>query len=113
VDRNVEIGWAAGLFEGEGWISVFNTRQRFPGWQVGIAMTDEDVIRKFAAIIGIGVVNGPYFRNGRKAIWQWKVTKRSDVLSFLNVVLPHLGARRASRVQECIADMVPQKPYIA
>jgi hypothetical protein len=54
-----EIAWAAGLFEGEGCISHM---QRGSGLdlQIALAMTDEEVVRRFDAVVDRGRVYGPY-----------------------------------------------------
>jgi hypothetical protein len=81
-------------------------------------MSDEDTVRKFATIIGVGRLYGPYERpltakgTKRKPIFLWKVTDQEGVLAFLSIMLPHLSVRRLARALECLADMIVQKPYI-
>lgn len=90
-----EVAWLAGLVEGEG--SFHLHRGRRPRLQV--SMTDEDVIRKAHAMVGVGSVGGPYQSEGkRKAYWQWNVYG-AEVIELL---LPHLGLRRAARAQEVL-----------
>jgi hypothetical protein len=55
-----EIAWAAGLFEGEGCISYIRPWGREPDIQAALAMTDEDVVRRFDEIVDRGRVYGPY-----------------------------------------------------
>jgi hypothetical protein len=45
-----EIAWAAGLFEGEGSITRFGRPGKFD-LRVSLNMTDEDVVRRFDAIV--------------------------------------------------------------
>lgn len=50
-----EIAWAAGLFEGEGCITVSNGRP-----VMRLNSTDADTPRRFCEIVGAGKVYGPY-----------------------------------------------------
>ena len=74
--------WAAGLFEGEGSI-VFYSRQdrKWKGrMQMNIRSTDEDVIDRFMAVVGLGVKNGPYVREGnRKPQWMWQLLSQVEI----------------------------------
>jgi len=70
----LDTAWAAGLFEGEGsvcWLNMSTTNQRrVPN--LGLSTTDEDVIRRFHSIVGVGFVYGPYSNSGvgDKPYWQ-------------------------------------------
>lgn len=96
------IAWAAGLFEGEGCINAANAK-RSPS--LAIAMTDEDVLRKFYAIIGLGSLNGPYRadRPGWKPIWMWHCGGHKQVQAVLAAMYPFLCSRRQSRALEVLA----------
>lgn len=97
--NDVEIAWAAGLFEGEGSCYVGHAGQRQP--IVVLSMTDEDVVRRFARIIGRGNVQS-YRRPPRKRYWRWSVQSKDDVLAVLGVLWPLLGARRQEAATEVI-----------
>src|SRR3990167_5406713 len=56
----IEIAWAAGLFEGEGCISVHRSKGRRPQPKLNIAMTDLEPMERFAKALGVGNVTGPY-----------------------------------------------------
>lgn len=105
---HADIAWAAGLFEGEGTVVVqWSTRSPRKYVQLVIAMTDEDVVREFARVVGgVGSVNGPRMNGklGRKPIWKWSAagTKAETVLALPGFV-DRLGARRTSRIAECRA----------
>lgn len=96
----LEIAWAAGLFEGEGSIVFCNTQgYRFP--RISIKMCDQDVLEKFGKIVGIERLNGPYETKQTQANPQWKpayewhTSKKKEVARILSSFLPYLGARRA------------------
>jgi hypothetical protein len=98
-----ELGWIVALFEGEGCLS----RMR-KGWQAELKMTDEDVVSKFADIIGVGTVHGPYQARqvNFKPYWSWHCGKRQDILNFVALFAPLMGTRRADRMTECFNDLV-------
>jgi len=96
MDDQQRIAWAAGLFEGEGSISSSRERQvRLRLW-----MTDEDVVRRFCEIVGVGHVKGPYgpYDRGTKQLWAWDLIKKADVKKVLEMFQPWLGARRLDQI---------------
>ena len=99
VIRAEEIAWAAGLFEGEGSVS---TQGRAVVIQV--KMTDEDVIRRFDAVVGRGRVYGPYVWHGhdgcvRKPFWTW-LARDDAAFDVLERLLPWLCTRRVRQISE-------------
>ena len=94
------IAWAAGLFEGEGSISI--KRQTA---QLSLGMTDEDVVRRFYSIIGIGKIYGPY-RDKRKLthkqMWIWTIGGARQCQAVLAALWNHLGKRRKHKAEEAI-----------
>lgn len=103
--RETDVAWAAGLFEGEGCISIYaEDRPR-----LSMAMTDRDVMERFQSIVG-GLLNGPLprrmSRNGTlcQALWEWRLSGIDDVTRCLDAFLPYLGARRRARAADVIAQ---------
>lgn len=96
--------WAAGLFEGEGSISPLRRGEHtYPNLQ--LAMTDEDVVARFVAAVGVGRMRGPYgpyeSKDGsvRKPAWQWSASG-VNARAIMAWMLPLLGARRRARWEE-------------
>lgn len=90
------LAWAAGLFEGEGWIRVKPAHV-----ELGLKMTDEDVVRRFAEVLGIGYVDGPIQPSGnRKLIWTWHLAQGEFVRVFLEAIEPWMGKRRTAKIKE-------------
>jgi hypothetical protein len=56
-----EIAWAAGLFEGEGscYGTVRSDRYNTRRIRMNLRMTDQDVVERFAKVVGVGSVYGP------------------------------------------------------
>lgn len=94
----IEIAWAAGLFEGEGYI-VFPKGNSV---KLGLEMTDEDVVRKFRNIVACGTFTGPKQRPNRKPIWTWYINERDQVRNLIERFIPHLGRRRLEKALAAI-----------
>jgi len=56
----IDIAWATGLFEGEGTMGVFGNGATGKITTMALVMSDEQTVRRFAAIVGIGAIDGPY-----------------------------------------------------
>lgn len=105
-----DIAWAAGLFEGEGCVTLHKSsrigkhgQEYFYPW-LAMKMTDEDVIRRFAAVLG-GSVTGPCKQKNpnHKPYWNWKLTKIEEVQATLRSLWPYLGGRRRAKAAEVLA----------
>lgn len=103
---STEIAWAAGLFEGEG---SFFLNQHQHGRRASVAarlaMTDEDVVDRFAVIVGVGYRHKA--RDSGPAHWKplhgWATQAAPDVIFVAELFLPYLGQRRTAKAIEVIA----------
>lgn len=97
---DLELGWAAGLFEGEGCLTI--SSGTIP--RAKLRSTDEEVVRQFHRIVGFGRVREePYFlKNGHKMQWEWYALKR-EVPDVIALLYPLLGERRRARADELLA----------
>ena len=113
-DDPAERAWAAGLFEGEGSVSPVNHNHNGRSYRyirLTMQMTDEDVLRRFAAVMG-GRVTGPHSRGPLgpssavpdvgarpyKDYWSWAL--RGDIRPAVAAMWPWLGERRRARMTE-------------
>lgn len=97
-----DVAWAAGLFEGEG--SIVPSRRR-----LSLEMTDEDVVRRFVAVVGYGNVHKVQRRNrvnrdNHHTIYKWDCAKWAVTERVLLAFLPHLGLRRRTKAYEMLAN---------
>lgn len=100
------IAWAAGVFEGEG---SFHAGR---GVGMKVAMTDEDVVRRFADVMGWRVY-GPYLQKesrpgwskARKPIFHARVDNFEQVQAAIAMFWPWLGVRRRSRAAELLLSI--------
>jgi hypothetical protein len=106
----LEVAWAAGLFEGEG--SFHTHRHRSANEHVyaraTLAMTDEDVVRRFHRIVGVGkVLCRAECRPGRKPIWRWAAQSRQAYAHVVALFEPFLGERRKEQLALVAAQLTP------
>lgn len=95
--HEIEVAWAAGLFEGEGSFSTSLRNGKVATFRASLAMRDEDVVRRFHAVVGVGHV-----RFDKSGLWQWAAGSRSDVLHVAELLLPFLGQRRLTQIHAAI-----------
>lgn len=103
------IAWAAGLFEGEGCIRTTPETA-----QLSLAMSDEDVVRRFLAVIGIGAVYGPTVDKRKptyKPMWKWCVGGSAKVQAVLAALWAFLGERRKKKAELAIAQIALRAPH--
>ena len=122
MDINREsVAWAAGLFEGEGsivWCSLKNRNPKLEPWrvcQLSLHSTDEDVVRRFASVIGIGKVYGPYRYPtrevpNRKPSWYWGVQNFERCQFVLALLWPWLCNRRRNKALEVLRLELQERP---
>lgn len=102
-----EIAWASGLFEGEGCI-CFTGKYSVA---LGVNLTDHDTLERFARIVSVGRVTGPYQHTTSihgtvgKPMWSWKASQQDDVRKTLRRMLPWLGARRTTRAHDALTRL--------
>lgn len=107
-----QIGWAAGLFEGEGCFTPFKSKHLprksdggvsyivYPHAQ--ITMCDLDVLQRFHKIVGVGKLNGPHSPkrrdgNTRKPTYHWYAFYQ-EALKVTQLLAPFMGERRQAQI---------------
>lgn len=87
--------WAAGLFEGEGTVTVCRREPR-----LALKMTDLGTVEEFAAVLGVGKVYGPYRPlPPRRAYLYWVAAGRDGWIAWAQMS-PWLSQRRWERFDE-------------
>ena len=94
------IEWAAGLYEGEGFLS----RYRVNCWKLGIKMTDYDVIKAVHETMGVGNVSGPQHSPSaaphHKPWYNWSVYKKDAIFKVICDFYPYMCERRRAKFDE-------------
>lgn len=93
--------WMAGLFEGEGSISISKKK----GYcYLQLVSTDEDVLYKFARLADCKnkITYCPRRPHQTKDAWKWQVGNRQDVTRLLTEMMPFFGDRRTAKANEVL-----------
>ena len=102
--------WVAGIYEGEGSITVNNTKTS-KNLQLSVSSTDRDVIEKLYKTTGVGNIQGPYIRKHAnllkqpkeiKPMYRWAVYKKDDILHVCKGILPEMCGRRQAQIETII-----------
>ncbi len=103
-ERNpLEVAWAAGLFEGEGCVGIYPRPSGKVQIQIRLGMTDQDVVERFASIMGCGSIRkGQPGTGGEKPIYEWCVYEAERVREIVELLRPHLGIRRLAKAEEVL-----------
>lgn len=107
--KSEDVAYAAGLFEGEGSVTVarsFYTRRgekrtrKTPQVKLRVAMTDKEPVERFATIFG-GRVNGPYKyqKSHYKQYWVADIDSPPKVKLAIEAMLPFLSPRRRGQLE--------------
>lgn len=103
-----ERAWAAGLFEGEGCFGLYraNTgRHAYQYPRAEMTTTDEDVLRKFHEIVGVGGITGPHIDPRKptyKPKWHWTAVGHQPTQYLVILLWTWLCERRRSRAAEVL-----------
>jgi len=103
--NTLETAWLAGLLEGEGYFSFSlrkTTGAKYPC--ITLSMTDEDVVRKAASVMGTGVTER-YPETWKAKGWskQWRTRAYGEkALEILTQIRPYMGNRRGSVIDDII-----------
>lgn len=90
---DLELGWAAGIVDGEGHIRIGQDSRGRWMLQLSVGNTDKMMVEILKGLFG-GAVNGPYLPKKGRACYQWSVsTKRAGEV--LEKLLPVLVTKRA------------------
>ena len=96
--NDMELGWLAGFFDGEGWIASRNNGR---GITLAIENSDLDLLERVLQYTGEGHISGPRTRSPkRKSTWTWQVTDWPGSSRLLLAIYPLLSDRRKARVLE-------------
>jgi hypothetical protein len=94
-----EVAWAAGLFEGEGTMTL-NGVSRSP--RVKLSMVDRDIVQRFHRIVGVGQTCE--WNDGKNQPQLcWYSGAKNSVRIVIEMFLPYFGVRRKQRAAQVLA----------
>ena len=112
-----DLGWLVGILEGEGCFTADRHDAKYETryLRITLAMTDEDVMKRAATLLGARVM-GPYShpvnRPGKPIYRLVLVARKAEV--WMRKLLPHMGERRAGKIRELLEQWGqghnPQEP---
>lgn len=101
---DLELGWLAGLLEGEGSFSC-HYGQGHHNHVISLNMTDQDVVGRLLTITGMGTVRPRKVPSDCKPAWIWRVYRADHVEQLLLAVRPHMGQRRGARIDDILGHI--------
>ena len=75
--------------------------------QVELGMTDEDRVKQFYEIVGVGNITGPHCNPKKlhhKGIYRWKVGSFEDVQAVIAMLWLWLGRRRKAKAKKLLQE---------
>lgn len=91
--------WAAGLFEGEGYITLAHRKRGTAlGICLGMGMIDADVLERFRSVWQAGTIRGPQLKANRKPLWTWRCYSFEQAQAIIAAMWPWLCERRHGQI---------------
>jgi len=95
--KDTEIAWLAGLLEGEGCFYFRGTSY------IKLQMTDEDVIRRAADLMGRTYRRAEPRGSQKKVVFSFELCA-GHAIEFMKLILPYMCSRRTAKINEIIAQ---------
>ena len=104
--ENYDLAWAAGFFDGEGWAAP---RERGVAARINQAGLDgmPEVLLKFRRIVGVGRLKGPINEEGKRPLYYWEVSSRTDVSSVAELLGPWLCPLKRAQFEGALGAPPP------
>lgn len=93
---NPDLAWLVGLMEGEGSFCT-SQRGRYTLFTIAVAMTDHDVIKRAASLLGT-TVRAYDAKSTRQPLYQASIHGREHVRAYAHLLQPHMGTRRQQQI---------------
>lgn len=101
MSSEIDIAWAAGLFEGEGCVLLKRGKRIHP--HASMILTDLDVLTHFQHVVGCGAITTRRKAEAHhKDAWVWQVGSLDGVQRLADLFLPYLGQRRRAKFVEVL-----------
>lgn len=91
-----DLGWIAGLIDGEGSISIkqtFKYNKYTYSSEVRASNTVKEFLERLRDLTRLGNITSYQPKNNRKIIWYWRLNT-DDQLIFLNIITPYLYGKK-------------------
>lgn len=111
-----ELAWAAGFFDGEGYVSSIGNRQGRYYPYITLSQSGEQcpsTLIRFKEALGVGRITGPYSypsKVNRKPVWRYNTTRWNDTLKAVELLRPYLSEYKMADMERVIAKFVATAP---
>lgn len=107
--KETELAWAAGLFDGEGWVGG-DEPKRGKRLRLNLSQNDRYVLDRFKAAVGVGNVTGPYGpyqraldkNRNRKPHFQYDTQDRYHIWEIYSMLKPYLSPIKCQQFEIAI-----------
>lgn len=101
--NQIELGYVAGLIDGEGCIWARETKTGNIDVAVKVTSTDLDIVEKMFNFTGVGKIHGPYNNpEKKKPYWSWDLQRMREIREILSQVRPMMSLRRQKSIDEVL-----------
>jgi hypothetical protein len=100
-----QLAWAAGFFDGDGWVTSSRGASRRRKLQLGVAQSgDPEVLFRFRDAVGVpGNVTGPYARPPHKAVYRYTLQRFEYGQAVLAMLWPWLSEVKRRQAKTALA----------
>ncbi len=112
VRKRLELAWAAGFFDGEGWAGATGPRRRRtkqPHAQINQSDPDgvPEVLLRFRQAVGVGRIGGPALEAGKLPRYWWVASSRNDVERTYELLQSCLGELKRAEFRRAVSRSEP------
>jgi hypothetical protein len=97
----LDIYWAAGIMEGEGWFGVSRQAGAEKGLAARLTMTDKDVVDRFHSIFTFGTRSERKLPSGKTA-YTVAYSNQAKTAGLMMTLLTLMGSRRKAKIIEIL-----------
>src|SRR3990167_11068261 len=95
------LSWLAGLLAGEGCFVLNKRKGGYNQYAIQLMMTDEDVVSEAASLLKVPYIKCRAKTKSGKSLYR-TVAHGPYALLWMLQLQPHMGKRRAAKIQECV-----------
>lgn len=111
----IDIGWLAGIMDGEGTISLAKNsnvdgRARFRTPILSMTSTDREILERVQGLCGgcICEVKKTHKHPTWKPAWIWKISGANKVIEILRIIAPHMTCPAKVERARLLVDIYPE-----